>query len=301
MVRPTHIFATIATCDWVDAGVGIVWWAFAPRGRYLVRVLDYDLNAMSGVNAAWIGALIKHGEDLVARFRPSSSSSCVNYVEPSGLVTLIELAVRAWRATVPADVASEPPIRVLSSYEVERWPKTLDERAAQVRPLVNSGTTVRVESGRSFVFRQVRTNHLAAALRNHRPGNAATASELLHAFVLGLLITQGGDRRETLPDLPSVHRSQDEGLLSRTLRSAASALAVLSSAPQGPPTVKVPLRAGPHVVNGEPVTIEPRGAGAAQGWGYIELPVGGHIIDDIRHNIQDPRVGVRVATTRGDY
>jgi hypothetical protein len=287
-MRPQHLFATIATCERIDAGVGVIWWSYSPRGRFLVHVLDYDLASMPSINGAWIAALLAHSDELIAKHRPVTPL-CKAYVEPGGLVTVLELAMRAYKAS--ADEQREP-YTVVSPHDVERWPRSFDERARLVQPLVNSRKVVTIDSNRSFSFRAVRTNHLAAAIRDHRPGDPSSASELLHAFVLGMLLTQGGDKRETLPDTPA---APEEGLLARIASTLKRAVpAPRAQRPKGPPLAKIPLREGLHIVNGQPVRIEPRGPGAAQGWGYIELPVGGHIIDSVRHNVHDPRAGVTI-------
>lgn len=40
---PQKIFATMATADRIDAGVGVIWWSLTPCGPYLLHALDYDL------------------------------------------------------------------------------------------------------------------------------------------------------------------------------------------------------------------------------------------------------------------
>lgn len=240
--RPEKLFATIATCDRPDAGVGVVWFAFSPRGTYLLRVVDYSLESMSAINGEWLEAFFAQSAELVRLHRPVFSG-CVGWVEDAGLVSVLEAAGRAREGAGVPD-----------GYDIERvrdsaaaaWPATIDERVAQTRALVNSGTVVRIESGlRRFAFRGTKTDHLVAQLRRHRRGDAASAGELLHVFVLALLLTRESDERVTLPPFASPEPAP-EGLWTRML----AAMRASEPKPKRPPepTPGVMLAAGKHTI-----------------------------------------------------
>lgn len=295
---PVRIFASAASCERVDAGVGVIWWAYTPRGQYLLRVLDYDLAEPRQVNAAWIDALFRHGIELVREHRPLDKK-CAVWVEQGGLLNALTIAMRAWHsseaAALIAPVAYD--LIALHDWQTAAWPATLDARAAELRPLINSGTTIKIERGlRQFSFRALRTNHLVRQLRDHRPGVPESAGELLNAFMLGLLLTRDGDLRRSLPE-PELPESHEEGLLSRMAAAVRRVLPTLPApAPSGPPMGKVLLTVGPHVVDGKPVVIEPRTAGDSHGW--LELPYGRHTIDSKNELVLNPNAGVWIPVGR---
>lgn len=188
--RPETIFATAATADQTDAGSGVIWWATHAPGGYALTVLDYQLDEVSAINADWISSLFARSAELVAEHRPVTHE-CFVRVEHPGLLDLIKRADVAFRDTKGSEKVnrSEFDTRPIRGYESAKWPATLDERTDSVRPLVNSGKVVKLETGlRRFGFRAIRTNHLVAQIRRHRPGDAASAGELLQAFVLGVLL-----------------------------------------------------------------------------------------------------------------
>lgn len=188
--RPETIFATAATADQVDAGVGVIWWATHAPGGYALTVLDYQLDEVSAINADWLGSLFARSAELVAEHRPVTHE-CFVRVEHPGLLDLIKRADAAFRDTKASEKInrSEFDIRPIRGYESAKWPATLDQRTDSVRPLVNSGKVVKLETGlRRFSWRAIRTNHLIAQIKRHRPGDGASAGELLQAFVLGVLL-----------------------------------------------------------------------------------------------------------------
>jgi hypothetical protein len=190
MSETKTIFATAATADQSDAGVGVIWFATHPPDDYALTVLDYDLCEMPAVNADWLGALLRRSAELVGEHKPTAAQ-CFLRVEHPGLLDVLKRADSAYRDTKASDATdrSAYDIRPIKTHESAKWPATLDERMSAIRPLVNSGRTVKLETGlRRFSFRALRTNHLVAQIRQHRPGDAASAAELLHAFVLGVLI-----------------------------------------------------------------------------------------------------------------
>lgn len=188
--RSETIFATAATADQIDAGIGVIWWATHAPGSYALTVLDYQLDEVSAINADWIGSLFARSAELVAKHSPVTDE-CFVRVEHPGLLNLIKRANVAFRDTKASEKInrSEFDIQPIRGYQSAKWPATLDERTDSVRPLVNSGKVVKLETGlRRFSFRAIRTNHLVAQIRRHRPGDAASAGELLQAFVLGVLL-----------------------------------------------------------------------------------------------------------------
>ena len=196
MDETQELYATVATADQVDAGVGVVWWATHPAGGYSLTVVDYDIFDMPSVNAEWLGNLLGRCVDLAEKHKPERRG-CHLRVEHPGLINVLKRADAAYRDT-PAgrnrtdarrhrSIAFRYPHGVTTKSE--KWPVTLDERAFSIRPLVDSGKVVKVEMGlRRFSFRSLRTNHLISQVKAHRPGDAASAGELLCAFVLGVLL-----------------------------------------------------------------------------------------------------------------
>lgn len=189
-VETQELFATAATAEKVDAGVGVIWWAKHPAGGYALTALDYDLFDVSAINADWLGAFFERSADLVAKHQPVTRS-CHLRVEHGGLNNVLKRAGDAFCDTPAARTVNRSffDIQSVKNYEAAKWPKTLDERAFEIRPLVDSGKVVKVETGlRRFSFRSIRTNHLISQIKAHRPGDAQSAGELLHAFVLGVLL-----------------------------------------------------------------------------------------------------------------
>jgi hypothetical protein len=208
--RPERIFATAATADQVDAGVGTVWWATHPPGGYALTVLDYQLDEMSSVNADWIGALFARSTELVTEHEPATRG-CFVRVEHPGLADVLRRADAAFRDTAASRAYNRSAfdIQSIKDYEAAKWPLTLDERTDAIRPLVNSGKVVKLETGlRRFGFRAVRTNHLIGQIRRHRPGDAASAGELLNAFVLGVLLGTTPERASYFGPFPSARAAQ---------------------------------------------------------------------------------------------
>jgi hypothetical protein len=189
MDETRELFATVATADQVDAGVGVIWWATHPPGDFALTVVDYDIFDVPSVNAEWLGTLFGRCADLVAKHKPERPG-CLLRVEHPGLINVMKRADEAYRDTPARGVdRSIFDIKPVRDYESKKWPLTLDERAFSIRPLVDSGKVVKVEKGlRRFSFRAIRTNHLISQIKQHRPGDAASAGELLHAFVLGVLL-----------------------------------------------------------------------------------------------------------------
>jgi hypothetical protein len=191
------MFATAATADQVDAGVGVIWWATHPEGSYAMTAIDYDIFDVAAINSEWLEAFFKRSADLVEKHQPAMRE-CLLRVEHSGLNNVLKRADDAFRDTPAARTVNRSvfDIRPVKEYETGKWPKSLDERAFEIRPLVDSGKIVKIETGlRRFSFRSIRTNHLIAQVKAHRPGDATTAGELLHAFVLGVLL--GTKRRSS--------------------------------------------------------------------------------------------------------
>lgn len=195
MDETQELYATVATADQVDAGVGVVWWATHPAGGYSLTVVDYDIFDMPSVNAEWLGTLLGRCVDLAEKHKPERRG-CHLRVEHPGLINVLKRADAAYRdtpagRTVPTRGGIDRSLFDIRpvDYESEKWPATLDERAFSIRPLVDSGKVVKVEMGlRRFSFRSLRTNHLISQVKAHRPGDAASAGELLCAFVLGVLL-----------------------------------------------------------------------------------------------------------------
>ena len=188
------IFATAATCDQPDAGVAVIWWAAHGPGEFALTALDYQLDETPAITADWIGSLFARSADLDAAHKPEMRG-CFVRVEHAGLAEVLRRADGAFSDTAASGAIDRSAfdIRRVGEHQIAKWPATLDERAAEIRPLVNSGRTIKLETGlRRFSFRAIRTNHLVAQIKRHRPGDAASAGELLHAFVLGVLL---GTRR----------------------------------------------------------------------------------------------------------
>jgi hypothetical protein len=194
MDETRELFATVATADQIEAGVGVIWWATHPAGGYALTVIDYDIFDIPSINAEWLGTLFARCADLVTTHRPATRG-CHLRVEHPGLINVLNRADAAYRDTPATNKVNRSifDIRPVKDHEKRyksvQWPESLDERAFSIRPLVDSGKVVKVEKGlRRFSFRAVRTNHLIAQIKQHRPGDAASAGELLHAFVLGVLL-----------------------------------------------------------------------------------------------------------------
>jgi hypothetical protein len=187
---PDRIFATVATADQIDAAIAVIWWATQPPGGFALRVLDYQIAELAAVNSEWIGAVITRSAELEAEHGPAARDGCPIRVEHPGLIDVLRRADAAFRDTpASARYRSAFDLQPIRDYEAAKWPATLDERADMVRPLVNSGKVVKLETGLArFGFRAIRTNHLVSQIKRHRPGDAASAGELLHAFVLGVLL-----------------------------------------------------------------------------------------------------------------
>jgi hypothetical protein len=188
-VETAELFATAATADKLDAGIGVIWWATHPPGAYALTALDYDLFDVSEINADWLKTFSERSADLVAKHQPTTRG-CHLRVEHPGLKSVLKLADSAYR-DMPSSGVNRSNFEILPVRESEskKWPTTLDDRAFAIRPLVDSGKVVKIETGlRRFSFRAVRTNHLIAQVKSHRPGDAQSAGELLHAFVLGVLL-----------------------------------------------------------------------------------------------------------------
>jgi hypothetical protein len=222
--RPETVFATIATADRADAGIGVVWFAHTPRGRYLLHVLDYDLSGMNQVGGPWIRALFERGAELAKRWR-AMDTGCIAWAEPGALLDLLAAACRTWTATAPSLSRDEYDLCEIPQTTSAAWPASIDDRAAIIRPLVNSGTCVKFEPLRKFGFRALRLNHLASQLRAHQPGAPGTAGELVHAFTLGVLLAREGDQRPRIPDFEGADSPRgDEGPLARIASALRRAL-----------------------------------------------------------------------------
>lgn len=185
-----ELFATAATADRVDAGVGIIWFAKHPPGDFALTVIDYFIYQTSEIDADWVGTFFKRSAELVTKHQPATRS-CMLRVEHLGLVDVLKRANEAFRDTQASKAVDSTAfdIRPIKDYESAKWPATLDERCFAIRPQVDSGKVIRTETGlRRFNFRAMRTNHLKDQIKRHRPGDAASAGELLQAFVLGVLL-----------------------------------------------------------------------------------------------------------------
>lgn len=208
MVEPAKLFATAATADMADAAVGIVWWATDVDG-YALKILDYDFFDVSAINADWIGTYLDRCVDLVAKHKPADRE-CHLRVEHPGLVNILKRADDAYREIGRRGIDRAIfDIKPIKTHEAAKWPLSLDERAFSIRPLVDSGKVIKIETGlKRFTFRSIKTNHLLSAIKRHRPGDSTTASELLHAFVLGVLL---GTTRQSMTYFEAIGKLIDQG------------------------------------------------------------------------------------------
>lgn len=181
------VFATAATADRANAEIGIIWWLTSVEG-YALAVADYDLFDVASVNADWVETFFRRSAELVAEHDPATRG-CFLRVEHHGLIDLFTRADGAYRETRSGERLDRSAfdIREVEEYEAKKWPATFDERAYAVRPLVDSKKVIRPATGlRRFAWNSIYSNHLAAQVRGHRPGDAPC--ELVGAFVLGVLL-----------------------------------------------------------------------------------------------------------------
>jgi hypothetical protein len=185
------LFASVATSDAGDPAVGVVWWARHPSGSFEATILDYAIAETAEIDANWMHDTLDRGAELALQYRPAAPG-CNLRVEQPGLRQVLEGANAAYH-----DSAEDPldqwkyRIEPIKDYESAKWPATFVERAVLIRQLVNSGRIIRSEKHlRKFNFRAVKGNHLIAELKRFRPGEPATGSGLLTAFVLGALIAK---------------------------------------------------------------------------------------------------------------
>lgn len=184
------IFATAGTAAALDAGIGVVWWAMHPPGDYVLTVLDYRISEIPGISSDWIGDFFKRSAELVATHKPIHPG-CHLRVEHPGLINVLKRADEAFCDTQAAGAINRDAfdIKPITSYESAKWKPTLDERMAELSPLVKSGRVIRPAAGLPwFNWRARKLNHLKDQVERHRPGDAASAGELLQAFVLGVLL-----------------------------------------------------------------------------------------------------------------
>jgi hypothetical protein len=185
-----EIFATAATADKPEAGMGVVWWAKHPPGGYALTALDYGLFDMPEINAEWLGTFFERSAELIATHQPATRG-CLLRVEHLGLGNVLKRCDDAFRDTPANRTVNRSifDIRPVKQYESKKWPATLDERAFHIRPLVDSGKVIKVATGlKRFSFRSIKTNHLISQVKSHRPGDAQSAGDVLHAFILGVLL-----------------------------------------------------------------------------------------------------------------
>ncbi|MGH8328356.1 MAG: hypothetical protein ACRET2_16515 [Steroidobacteraceae bacterium] len=138
-------------------------------------------------------------------------TGCLLRVEHFGLRSVLERADEAFRASDDARTVERTAfdLKPVSDTERAKWPATLDERMSSLRPLINSGRVVRYGRGLGrYNWRARRINHLSEQLRQHRPGDATSAGELLQAFVLGVLL--GTTRSSSFFDVMARMEEADE-------------------------------------------------------------------------------------------
>lgn len=184
-----RLFATAATADREGAGVGVIWWAVGPPDGYALSLLDYRICEMADVNAQWIRDFFWRSIELDNESH-AEEIGCHLRVEHSGLLSILERADEAFRDTKDAGTVNRSAFAIdpIRQFESAKWPATLDDRVSQIRPLVNSKRVVRGPGLPWFSFRGLRVNHLREQVGAHRTGDAASAGELLQAFILGVLI-----------------------------------------------------------------------------------------------------------------
>jgi len=202
--RLMRITATAAVCDRAGSAVGVVYWGRA-YGKPLV-VLDYAIaEVQQACSGAWIAGVFARCQELRAELNPVEAVTELR-VETGELFDAMSDAFAGYLVANNMLTSGRPPYDLVPIEALTLPVGNLDQRAAEVRMSVNSGSVKlsRHAYAQQTTHRDSATNHLTSQLFGFRPG-ADAAQELVGAFVLGMLMARGGALIQQEPaTLPAV-------------------------------------------------------------------------------------------------
>ena len=200
--RLMRIFATAALCERAGSAVGVVYWGLT-HARPLT-VLDYTLaEVQQACSSDWTAGVFGRLQELREELRPVKDIT--RLFAEGELFEGLAAAFGDYLMESGVLQSVRPPYDLVR-IEPESIPVgDLATRAAEIRTLVNAGSQVKLSRQaytRQASHRDSTTNHLTSQLFSFRP-DADAAAELVEAFTLGVLISQGG-ARPRLEDAPAV-------------------------------------------------------------------------------------------------
>jgi phage terminase large subunit len=273
--RPERVMVTLAICERPGTAVGVVYWSFSPFVGEFLRVLDYDLVEIDeALNADWLGRVFAHAQGLRAEWNATDPTTML-WMEEGDLYDAMAAVFGRYLAHHPEVLEGPHPSVDLVRLQSEDLPDgDLEMRAGELRATVNGGRFVKLSRtayAHQVTHRSVSANHLVGQLLGYRPAAKDAAHELVSAFVLGCLISRGGDCREEPPP-PQL-------------------TPVVPPPLAKPPAARVLLTPGRHVIDGVSVDVPPL-PGNDLVW--YEVPAGTHVIDDKITYVHPPSGGIQI-------
>ena len=199
---PTRIAVIAAVSDQPGAALGMLHVAFNRVIGWPLIVLDWALTEFCDVSEF----------TLVSAFNTSQELALALHAENPVIEIFAEdplwSALRAVGAGLVGGGAGWP--WAITRLDAPDLPKTIDERAAAVRELVNLGLSVKLSARayeRHSVFRSITGNHLEAQLLGYRPGHPEVEQSLLAGFVTAAsicLLDSPRQRNQDAGDRPTV-------------------------------------------------------------------------------------------------
>jgi phage terminase large subunit len=194
------VFLTVASCDRPGTAVAAITWGIALRGQWVLTVLDWNIAEVhEALTGDWVMEVLERAYELRKEWRALDDVT-VMHVEDKGLYDRLEaVLVSEVIKHDPVVQAGGPALYGLRKVEprdvrsAERKDLvTLDDRAGDIRNLINSGHFVKIARsayGRQVMHRST-ADHFNSQLWGYRPGMQDTAQELTAAFLLGCFLSR---------------------------------------------------------------------------------------------------------------
>jgi phage terminase large subunit len=290
--RPIRIFATVGISEHTGS-VGVAFFVHSPAHGWPLTLVDYTMSTLQETfSGQWLRGVLERAQELRAEWNAVEFKTCVWLEQGRAFETL---------ALVAEEVILTPGFSRydLGQIESQLLPVSLDERAAQIRQVINTGGCLKLAQSawlRQVTHRSVTSNHLLSQLLGYSPDARDAARELVMAVCLAVLAPAG--RVEW--GMPQVDPAVVAEVKAESPPPAppapavADAPAAVAVAPVPAPIIGsgVMLKPGLHTINGTPISVPRDGNKDETFW---PLRPGKYSIDNVLVWVRRPGGGLQIA------